>query len=64
MAESIEAELAKCSSISNAYGMITDRLRRVLESIGPDRRPRPVSDGSSALADYFARPPQQREAAE
>jgi hypothetical protein len=48
----------------NAYGMITDRLRRVLESIGLDRRPRPVSDGGSALADYFARPPQQREAAE
>ena len=49
----------------NAYGMITDRLRRVLESVGIERRPRQVnSDGSTALADYFARPPQPREAAE
>ena len=66
MAESIEADMARELPFDiNAYGMITDRLRRVLESVGIERRPRQVnSDGSTALADYFARPPQPREAAE
>jgi hypothetical protein len=37
-------------------GMVADRLRRIGDALGLQRVARPVSDGSSALADYFAQP--------
>jgi hypothetical protein len=39
------------------YVVMTNSLRRVLETIGLKRVPRPVNDGSQALVDYFSRPP-------
>jgi hypothetical protein len=39
----------------NLYGMMTDRLGRVLDRLGLKRVPRPVND-DTALADYFSRP--------
>jgi hypothetical protein len=66
MAESIEADMAREMPFDlNGYGMITDRLRRVLESVGLDRRPRSVNDAPDrALADYFSRPAPIEAAAE
>jgi hypothetical protein len=38
------------------FNRLAGNLRRHLESIGLERRARPVNDGSSALVDYFSRP--------
>ncbi len=39
------------------YGRIASHLRRILETLGVERKARPVNDGSQVLADYFSRPP-------
>lgn len=44
------------------YGMLCDRLGRLFQRIGLERRARPVDDGSRALLDYFSRPPPKRDA--
>jgi hypothetical protein len=64
MAESIESDLVlgRDFDLTN-YGMVCDRLRRIVEALGLQRIPLPVNDGSTVLQDYFARPP-AREAAE
>jgi hypothetical protein len=45
------------------YGRIASHLRRILETLGVERKARPVNDGSQALADYFSRPPPNEGAA-
>jgi hypothetical protein len=45
------------------YGRIASHLRRILETLGVERKPRPVNDGSQALAEYFSRPPPKEGAA-
>jgi hypothetical protein len=57
MAESIESDLARDLPFDvNVYGCICDRLRRVYESIGLERRARPVNDElDDALARVAAR---------
>ena len=65
MGEAIEADMAREMSFDvGNYGMICDRLRRILESLGLQRVARPVNDGSTALVDYFAKPVPKVEAAE
>jgi hypothetical protein len=39
------------------YGRIASHLRRILETLGVERKARPVNDGSTVLSDYFSRPP-------
>jgi hypothetical protein len=39
------------------YGRIASHLRRILETLGVERKARPVNDGSQALADYFSHSP-------
>jgi hypothetical protein len=39
------------------YGRIASHLRRILETLGVERKARPVNDGSAVLSDYFSRPP-------
>jgi hypothetical protein len=39
------------------YGRIASHLRHILETLGVERKARPVNDGSAVLADYFSRPP-------
>jgi hypothetical protein len=39
------------------YGRIASHLRRILETLGVERKARPVNDGSQVLADYFSQPP-------
>jgi hypothetical protein len=57
MAEAVEADLVRDLGLDiNNYGMICDRLRRILESLGLARVARPVNDGSNVLSDYFSRP--------
>jgi hypothetical protein len=57
MAESIEADMARDMAFDvTVYGTIADRLRRLFETIGLERRAKPVNDGSNVLADYFAKP--------
>ena len=43
------------------YVVMTNSLRRVLETLGLKRVPRPVNDGTNALVDYFAAPPKVAE---
>jgi hypothetical protein len=38
------------------YNRLAGNLRRMLETIGLERKARPVNDGSQALAEYFSRP--------
>jgi hypothetical protein len=38
------------------YNRLSGNLRRILESIGLERKARPVNDGSHVLADYFSQP--------
>jgi hypothetical protein len=58
MAEAAEADLARDMDMDvNTYGMVCDRLRRIVESLGIERVARPINDGSQALAEYFSRPP-------
>jgi hypothetical protein len=40
----------------DAYSRISGNLRRILETIGIERKARPVNDGSNVLSDYFSRP--------
>ncbi len=58
MAEAVEADVVRDLGfdIMN-YGTVCDRLRRIAETLGLRRIPRPVNDGSTALVDYFSRPP-------
>ncbi|HEY8006083.1 MAG TPA: hypothetical protein VIE66_04605 [Methylocella sp.] len=57
MAEAIEADMARDMEFNiTDYGTVCDRLRRIMESLGLERKPRVVDDGSNALADYFSRP--------
>ena len=46
------------------YNRLAGNLRRLLKSIGLERKARPVSDGSHVLADYFRQPPPKPGAAE
>lgn len=46
------------------YIVMTNSLRRVLETLGLKRVPRPVNDGANALVDYFTAPAPKSEAAE
>ncbi len=39
------------------YNRLGGNLRRHLETLGIERRQRPVNDGSNVLADYFSKPP-------
>ena len=39
------------------YGRIASHLRRILETLGVERKTKPVKDGSHVLADYFSQPP-------
>ncbi len=43
------------------YVVMTNSLRRVLETLGLKRVPRPVNDGANALVDYFAALPKVAE---
>jgi hypothetical protein len=57
VAESLEADLVRDREIDiMLLGMVADRLRRIGDALGRQRVARPVNDGSSALADYFAQP--------
>ena len=63
MAESIEADMARDMAFDvTVYGTIADRLRRLFETLGLERRAKPVNDGSNALLDYFSRPPPKADA--
>ena len=65
VAEAIEADLVRDREIDiMLLGIVCDRLRRIGDALGLERVARPVNDGSTQLSDYFARPPQPREAAE
>ena len=56
MAESIEADLARDLAFDlNNYGMVCDRLRRILESLGLERKARPVNDDIDAVLDRVAK---------
>jgi hypothetical protein len=64
MAEAVEADLVRDLGLDiNNYGMICDRLRRILESLGLARVARPVNDDATVLSDYFSRPPPKEVAA-
>lgn len=39
------------------YNRLAGNLRRILETLGLERRARPVNDGSTVLLDHFRRPP-------
>ena len=57
-AEALEADLVRDMPVDlNNLGILVDRQRRIAETLGLERRARPVNDGSSILADYFSRPP-------
>ena len=45
------------------YGRIASHLRRILETLGVERKSKPVNDGSQTLAEYFSRPPPKEGAA-
>jgi len=40
----------------DTYVVMTNALRRVVETLGLRRIPRPVNDGSTVLVDYFDKP--------
>ena len=57
MAESIEADLARDLAFDfNDYGMVCDRLRRILESLGLERRAREITPDSDVVAHFKRRP--------
>ena len=39
------------------YGRIASHLRRILETLGVERKAKPVNDGSQVLVDYFSPSP-------
>jgi hypothetical protein len=41
----------------DVYGQLCDRLGRLFQRLGLERKPRPINDGSTALASYFTRSP-------
>jgi len=57
--ERIEAKMSEGDDTVDldVYNRLAGNLRRMLESIGIERRARPVNDGSNVLADYFRKPP-------
>jgi hypothetical protein len=56
--EMLEAQLSlgKVADL-DLYNRLSGNLRRILESLGLERKARPVNDGSQDLALYFAKPP-------
>jgi hypothetical protein len=59
---SMQCELMEAEAVAgrvfdvDCFGQLCDRLGRCLQRLGLKRVPRPVNDGSQALADYFAAP--------
>jgi hypothetical protein len=59
MAEAIEADLARDLAFDvNNYGIVVDRLRRIVETLGLERKAKDVS--TSAVVEHFRRPAHRR----
>ena len=56
--EQLEANMSEGQGVDlDVYNRLAGNLRRLFETLGLERVPRPVSDGSNDLALYFDRPP-------
>jgi hypothetical protein len=55
--EQLEAAMSEGAEVDlDQYGRLAGHLRRYLETLGLQRRAKPVNDGSTVLSDYFAKP--------
>jgi hypothetical protein len=59
--EQLECRMSEGDDVDiEIYGRIASHLRRILETLGVERKARPVNDGSDVLADYFSQPPPKK----
>lgn len=57
--EQLEARMSEGNETPEditTYNVTTGNLRRILELIGLERKPRVVDDGANTLVDYFSKP--------